>query len=97
VNEKKKEEKNTNKLTVASCLVFVSKAQHEEKGRPPSVWEREGVPPVREKGAVSREKERKGKKQNKVARVLHAGPHSRSSQEQSVKNEKEIKTNQKKK
>jgi hypothetical protein len=72
-NEKKKEEKNMNELTVASCLVFVSKAQHEEKGRPPSVWEREGVPPVREKGVVSGEKQNKRQKTNQSGKGAARG------------------------
>jgi hypothetical protein len=96
-NEKKKE-KNTNQLTVASCLAFVSKAQHEEKGRPPSICEREGVPSVRGREQSARKKKKKRqKKTNQGGKGTARGTHSHSSQEQSAKNEKEIKTNQKKK
>jgi hypothetical protein len=93
-NEKKKEEKHMNKLTVASWVAFMSKAQHEEKGRPPSVCEQEGVSPVREREQSAGKKKKKSKRQTKVARALDM---SSFSQEQSAKNEKEIKTNQKRK
>ena len=64
-----------NQLTVASRLAFVSKAQHEEKGRPPSVCERERVPSVRERErSAGKKKRKKGKRQTKVTRAPHAGP-----------------------
>ena len=84
---------------MVSCLAFVSKVQHKEKGRPPSVCEREGIPTCEGKGAVSGEKgKEKGTRQTKVARAPAArGPPLTFLTGAISKNEKEIKTNQEKK